>query len=144
MDHPKPTTKTTSTPPVLARRLARALSALADDLVNPYDESTDDFVPFAARLDPSKAFDDGALRAALQVADRYRLDKRELDPHAFDEWGEPYVSSYATLLKVMNATLTDLQVIWARAPGVVRVRVWFVGRMGTEWLVGLRTQSTET
>lgn len=144
MDHPKPTSKTPSTPPVLARRLARALSALADDLVNPYDESTDEFQPFAAKLDPAKSFDDGALRAALKVADRYRLDKRELDPHAFDEWGEPYVSSYTTLCKVMGATLTDLQVIWARAPGAVRVRTWFVGRMGNEWLVGLRTESTET
>ncbi|HYV43848.1 MAG TPA: hypothetical protein VFA20_03260 [Myxococcaceae bacterium] len=144
MDHPKPTTRTPTMPPVLARRMARALSALADDLVNPYDESTDEFTPFSARLDPAKPFDDAALRAALHVADRYRLDKRDMDPHAFDEWGEPYCSSYATLCKVMNATLTDIQVVWARAPGVVRVRTWFVGRMGTEWLVGLRTQSTET
>ena len=83
-------------------------------------------------------------RTALHVTDRYRLDHRELDPHAFDEWGEPYLSSYAALCKVMGATLTDLQVIWARAPGVVRVRTWFVGRMGTEWVVGLRTESTET
>jgi hypothetical protein len=144
MAHRKPTSRTITTPPVAGRQLARALSAIAGDLVNPYSESTDDFTPFSAPLDPSKPFDDAALRLALHVADRYRLDKRAMDPHAFDEWGEPYLSSYATLCKVMKATLTDIQVIWARAPGVVRVRVWFVGRMGTELLVGLRTQSTET
>ena len=44
----------------------------------------------------------------------------------------------------MSATLTDIQVVWARAPGVIRVRTWFVGRLGAEWLVGLRTESTET
>ncbi|HVE82606.1 MAG TPA: hypothetical protein VND93_07150 [Myxococcales bacterium] len=144
MDHPKPLSNLPRSPPVLARRVARALSALADDLVNPYDESTDEFAPFCARLDPEKSFDESSLRAALKVSDRYRLDTRELDPSAFDEWGEPYVSSYGALCKAMGALLTDVQVIWARAPGVVRVRTWFVGRLGKEWLVGLRTESTET
>jgi hypothetical protein len=129
---------------VLARRLARSLSTIADDLVNPYDESTDEFTPFSAPLGSAAAMDETALRKALGVADRYRLDKRELDPHAFDEWGEPYVSSYATLYKVMTSVFTDIHVIWARAPGVVRVRTWFVGRFGKDWLVGLRTESTET
>ena len=144
MNHPKPVSRTTSTPPALARRLAGALSELAHDLSNPYDESTDAFRPFSARLDSSKPFDEPALRAALHVAERYKLDTSELDTHAFDEWGEPYVSNYDALCKVMGAVLTDIHVVWARAQGVVRVRTWFVGRLGTEWLVGLRTETTET
>jgi len=139
------TSATTPTPPPLPRHLARALSTLADDLVNPYSESSDDeFRPFSAPLDPDRTFDEAALRAGLRVSDRYRLETREMDPGVFDEWGDPYDSSYALLYKVMSTTLTDLQVVWARAPGVVRVRCWFLGRLSADWLVGLRTMSTET
>ena len=45
---------------------------------------------------------------------------------------------------VMNATLTNLTRVTARAPGVVRVRSWVIGRLKGGWLVGLRTESTET
>jgi hypothetical protein len=45
---------------------------------------------------------------------------------------------------IMNATLTDLTRVTARAPGVVRVRTWVIGRLKSGWLVGLRTESTET
>jgi hypothetical protein len=144
----RPASRTTSRldspPQATALRMARSLSALAADLVNPYSESTDDFDPFYARLDPARPFDEAAVRAALSVSDRYHLDTRELDPEAFAEWGEPYVSAYALLHQVMTSTLTDLQVVKARAPGVVRVRTWFIGRLGAGWLVGLRTMSTET
>ncbi len=44
----------------------------------------------------------------------------------------------------MKATLTDTRRVSARAPGVVRVRTWLVGRFTGGWLVGLRTESTET
>ncbi len=144
MARPRSTGSKTAIPPEVAQRFARSLSALAADLVNPYSESTDDFDPFHARLIVGREFNEPALRAGLSVSERYQLDTRELDPHAFEEWGEPYVSAYALLYKVMSSTLTDLQVIKARAPGVVRVRTWFVGRLGDEWLVGLRTMSTET
>jgi hypothetical protein len=43
-----------------------------------------------------------------------------------------------------NSTLTDLTRVSARAPGVVRVRTWVLGRLAGGWLVGLRTESTET
>lgn len=137
------TAKPPHTPPIMAKRLARALAYVAEDLVNPYDESTDTFHGFNAPFD-SNALPEAALRAALHVSDRYRLDTWELDPHVFDESGEPYVSSYAILVSIMRATLTDVKVVVARAQGVVRVRTWIIGRLGDHWLVGLRTESTET
>jgi len=135
---------TAPSPLAPGKQVARALSVLAGGLVNPYDESTDAFTPFSARLSAAGPLDDAVLRQALGVSARYTLDRRDLDPHAFDEWGEPYVSIYATLHTVMTAVLTDTQVIWARASGVVRVRTWFVGRLGQDWLVGLKTMTTET
>jgi hypothetical protein len=44
----------------------------------------------------------------------------------------------------MRATLTDPSVAFARADGVVRVRMWLFGRTEDGWLVGLRSTITET
>jgi hypothetical protein len=45
---------------------------------------------------------------------------------------------------VMSATLTDISTAFARGANVVRVRMWLFGRMKGGWLVGLRSESTET
>ena len=51
--------------PILPTRLAHALSAIAQTLPNPWDESTDYFVPFSAELDISKPMNAANLRQAL-------------------------------------------------------------------------------
>ena len=111
-------------PAPLPKRLATAFAHVARDLVNAWDESTDAFRGFSAPFDAGAA---DALRQSLKVGSRFELDASALDPHAFDDWGEPWLSAYTTLAALMQATLTDVQVVHARAPGVVRVRTWVVG-----------------
>src|SRR5262247_682246 len=53
--------------PVLPTRLAHALSAIAQTLPNPWDESTDYFVPFSAEFDVSKPMNADSLRQVLDV-----------------------------------------------------------------------------
>ena len=60
-----------------------------------------------------------------------------------DNWGED-ARGFQLLEKVMRATLTDPSVAFARADGVVRVRMWLFGRTEDGWLVGLRSTITET
>ena len=131
--------------PSRAERLARALSLIASDLSNPWDESTDAFVPFHAPLADDVALDAQGLRAALGVASRFHLDVE--DPNlaeVADNWGGDDAVGYRLLDAVMRAALTDLKLVFARADNVVRVRTWLVGRLPGEGLVGLRTESTET
>jgi len=133
----------------LAGKLARALGALAKDLPNPASESDDYFHPFAVPMAAATPLTPESLKQALRVGDRYQMTLRPAD--AFleggsdpDNWGEEVASGFQLLTKVLRATLTDVSVANARAPGVVRVRLWLFGRDSNGTLVGLRSMSTET
>lgn len=132
--------------PVLAKRLAHALSVLAQTLPNPWDESTDYFTPFAAEMPDSEPMTAESLHKALAVGPGFRLDLDGVDLAATGaDYGDPVAAEGFNMLgAVMNATLTNLTRVTARAPGVVRVRSWVIGRLKGGWLVGLRTESTET
>ena len=128
-----------------AERLARAFSLVAFDLSNPWDESTDRFLPFHAPLADDVPLDAQGLRAPLRVGERFHLDVQ--DPNlgeVADNWGGDEPDDYRLLDAVMRAALTDLKLVFARADNVVRVRTWLVGRLPGQGLVGLRTESTET
>jgi len=142
--HPQTSQPSAAQP--LAVRLAHALSTLAAGLPNPWDESTDYFSPFHAELPAGAALDEATLRAALQVSSRYRLDIDGVDLDAVaTDWGdEEAAAGFRLLDAVMQASLSDLCKVSARAEGVVRVRTWVVGRFASGWLVGLRTETTET
>jgi hypothetical protein len=53
----KKTVPRNSTGPALPARLAHALSVIAESLPNPWDESTEYFVPFHAALAEGEALD---------------------------------------------------------------------------------------
>ena len=128
-----------------AGRLAQALDLIARDLSNPWDESTDRFLPFHAPLADDVPLDAQGLRAPLRVGERFHLDVQ--DPNlgeVADNWGGDEPDDYRLLDAVMRAALTDLKLVFARADNVVRVRTWLVGRLPGQGLVGLRTESTET
>ena len=131
---------------VLPKRLAHALSALAQTLPNPWDESTDYFTPFSAELPDEQALTPDTLRHALAIGPHFTVDLADVDLTATaDDYGDEEAARGFRLLDVvMKATLTDIRRISARAPGVVRVRTWLAGRFKGGWLVGLRTESTET
>jgi hypothetical protein len=134
-----------STGPILPKRLAHALSVLAETLPNPWDESTDYFTPFSAELADDQPINADTLRAALSIGERYRIDTSPADlAGAADGWDDDTARGFRTLDAVLRATLTDLTRVFARAEGVVRVRTWVVGRLKGGWLVGLRTETTET
>ena len=101
----------------LPARFARALGTLASGVPNPWDESDDYFRPFYVELPSVAVLDDATLRAALKVSSRYRLDVASinLDEVAGEAEGE-LAASYHLLGTVMNATLTEIQRINARAP----------------------------
>ncbi|HTP65370.1 MAG TPA: hypothetical protein VMJ66_08270 [Geobacteraceae bacterium] len=125
-------------------RIAKALSVLASGLLNPWDESTDDkFRPFSAPFPVKSPINGQTLRAALKIAPRYHIDISEMRSLAF-EAGEPDRSAFLLLQKVMKVSLNDIKVVYARAPGVVRVRMWILGRVKGGGLAGLRSESTET
>jgi len=131
--------------PLLPRRLARALSVLAETLPNPWDESTDYFTPFSAKLADDQALDPETLRTVLKIGMRYRVDTAGADLAAVaDGWDDPTAQGFRLLDSVFRATLTDVTRVFARAPRVVRVRTWVLGRLAGGWIVGLRTETTET
>ena len=132
--------------PALPKRLAHALSVLAETLPNPWDESTDYFTPFAAEMADSEPMTAESLHKALAVGPGFRLDLDGVDLAATGaDFGDDLAAAgFSMLGAVMNATLTSLVRVTARAPGVVRVRTWVIGRLKGGWLVGLRTESTET
>lgn len=134
-----------STGPIVPKRLAHSLSVLAETLPNPWDESTDYFTPFTAELADDQPLNHETLRVALHIGERYDID---LDPADFqavaDESDAETARGYRAVDAVMRATLTELTRVFARAPGVVRVRTWVLGRFEGGWLVGLRTETTET
>jgi hypothetical protein len=128
-----------------AERLARAFSLIASDLSNPWDESTDIFLPFHAPLADDVALDAQGLRAPLAIGGRFHLDVEEPNlQEVADNWGGDDAVGYRLLDAVMRAALTDLKLVFARADNVVRVRTWLIGRLPGEGLVGLRTETTET
>ncbi len=131
---------------MLAKRLAHALSVLAQTLPNPWDESTDYFTPFAAEMPDAEPMTAESLHKALAVGPTFSLDMDGVDLAATgaDYGDEVAAEGFSMLGAVMNATLTNLTRVTARAPGVVRVRTWVIGRLKGGWLVGLRTESTET
>jgi hypothetical protein len=129
--------------------LARALSTVAHQLPNPMDESTDYFRSFTAPLAAGTKLEAAAFQQALHVGRRYRIDFLSADDFFSnagdaDNLGEDTARGFRLLEKVMHATLTDLSVAFARADGVVRVRMWLFGRSEDGWLVGLRSTITET
>ena len=135
-------------PPAAIVNLARALAAVARHLPNPMDESTDFFRSFSAPYPAGASLDSATFHQALDVGSRYSIDLSSADDfftNAGDEdnWGED-ARGFQLLEKVMRATLTDPSVAFARADGVVRVRMWLFGRSEDGWLVGLRSTITET
>jgi hypothetical protein len=140
----------TSASGVQAVRLARALQALAKGLPNPWDESTDFFRQFTASMPAKTKLDAESFRAALRIGARYELDFSPAD-NILAKLGKDVASQgrdgadgFAQLRTVMRSTLKDLQLVFARGKGVVRVRVWLFGRTHDGTLVGLRSESTET
>src|SRR5262245_44963825 len=133
-----------------AVRLAGALHALARGLPNPWDESTDYFHRFVAAMPADTALDPESFRLALGVGSRYQIALSPADARlarladAEDDWGADIAGGFRQLHAVMRATLRDRSVAFARANGVVRVRLWLFGRTDDGTLVGLRSISTET
>jgi hypothetical protein len=135
--------------PVLASKLAKALAALARELPNPADESTDFFRSFVAPMPPDSRLDAGTFQQALKIGGRYKVALSSADALLSgagdpDNSGEEIAQGFRLLEKVMRATLSELSVAFARAKGVVRVRMWLFGRSDDGTLVGLRSTSTET
>jgi hypothetical protein len=86
---------------------------------------------------------------ALKIGARYRIDLSSADQLLSnggdpDGWGDEVAAGFRLLEKVMRATLSEVSVAFARATGVVRVRMWLFGRSEDGTLVGLRSTSTET
>jgi hypothetical protein len=135
-------------PPAAIVNLARALAAVARHLPNPMDESTDFFRSFSAPYPAGASLDPATFHQALNVGSRYGIDLSSADDFFTnagdsDNWGED-ARGFQLLEKVMRATLTAPSVAFARADGVVRVRMWLFGRSEDGWLVGLRSTITET
>lgn len=130
----------------MPKRLAQALSVLSETLPNPWDESTDYFTPFAAELADDQPLGAETLRHALQIGDRYQIDLAAVDLTAtgVDFGDETAAQGFHLVDLVMKATLSEITRVTARAHGVVRVRTWVLGRFKPGWLIGLRTESTET
>jgi len=135
--------------PVHATRLAAALQALSQGLPNPWDESTDYFRRFVAKMPVSTKLGVESFRAALKIGARYEIALASasevltgLSKSADD--GEEVIVGFRQLATVMRATLGELSLAFARGKGVTRVRVWLFGRAADGTLVGLRSISTET
>jgi hypothetical protein len=60
-----------------------------------------------------------------------------------DNWGDSALG-FRLLEKVMRASLSDINVAFARREGLVRVRMWLFGGAEDATLVGLRAMTTET
>ena len=145
----KATPTSSSSTQALASKLAKALHALASDLSNPADESSDSFYPFVASLSPDIKLDAAVFHRALKIGSRYKIDLSSADDllsgaEDADNSGEETAEGFRLLEKVMRATLSDLSVAFARGNNVVRVRMWLFGRSEDGSLVGLRSMTTET
>jgi hypothetical protein len=132
-----------------AIRLATSFQALADKLPNPWDESTDYFVAFAAGLPAETPLDAASFRAALGIAARYQIDLSPADAKlravgAQASWGDEIAAGFRALAQAMTAALGELWLAHARGDGVIRVRMWLFGRGADGTLIGLHSISTET
>src|SRR5215475_1468484 len=127
----------------MAEKIGRALAVLASDLPNPFDESTDFFRAFSAPFGVDDPITEASLRSALKVGSRYKLDISDLT-NLGEGWGDPEESYFRVLQSAMSATLRETKLVFARGPGVVRVRTWILGRPAAGGLAGLRTETTET
>src|SRR5215510_14581487 len=88
--------------PVLPTRLAHALSAITQTLPNPWDESTDFFVPFSAGIDQAKPTNADSLRKALDVGEHYQLDLAKVDLAATGaNFGDDTIAEGFSLLDVV-------------------------------------------
>ena len=63
----------------LASRLATALGAIARNLPNPADESTDYFRPFVASMPAAVRLNGDTFHRALKIGARYRIDLSSAD-----------------------------------------------------------------
>jgi hypothetical protein len=141
-----------SPPGPLASGLSVALATIARHahILNPWDESDDDFHAFAQGMAKNVALSADSFRAALGIGERYEIalgpaaDSLAELAGAGADWGQDVADGWALIAKIMNATLTDVSLAWARGKGVIRVRVWLFGRDPNGDLVGLRSMSTET
>jgi hypothetical protein len=133
-----------------AARLAGALAALAAELPNPWDESTDYFHGFAAVLASDQPLDAAGFRAALGIAARCEISLDRAEPRltALDaaqaSWGDDIAGGFRQLGQLMHAALGELWIAHARCDGAVRVPLWLFGRTGDGALVGLHSISTQT
>ncbi|MEO7734282.1 MAG: hypothetical protein ABIY55_25215 [Kofleriaceae bacterium] len=132
-----------------AIRLATSFQALADQLPNPWDESTDYFAAFAAGLAVGTALDGESFRRAAGVAAHYQIDlspasARLAAQGAQDSWGKDLADKFRALEQAMTAALGELWLAHARGDGVIRVRMWLFGRGADGALIGLHSISTET
>jgi hypothetical protein len=143
-------TKASAAPDPQAVRLSHALAALARGLPNPWDESDDYFHGFTAALPARGQLDSDGLRQALAIGARYQIvmspaaDKLTELGNAESDWGADIAGGFRQLATVMQATLSDLTLAFARGNGVIRVRVWLFGRAGDGSIVGLHSITTET
>ena len=133
-----------------AIRLAESFQVLADQLPNPWDESTDFFYAFAAALPAGTPLDAETFARALGVAAPLHV---ELSPAAAkltalgaaqSPWGPEIAGKFRALGQAMTAALGELSLAHARGDGVVRVRLWLFGRSADGTLIGVRSISTET
>jgi len=134
--------------PILAVKLSKALGALAHDLANPADESTDYFRSFVAVLPKTINLNADTFKQALKIGSSYKIDLSPADDfssNATDEnnWDEDS-AGFQLLEAVMRASLTDISLAFARRKGLVRIRLWLFGRAQDGTLVGLRAMTTET
>jgi Nuclease A inhibitor-like protein len=130
----------------LRARLAATFAVAARGLPNVFDESTDFLHGFSAVLPADQALSPATFKSALSVSSGFHIDFRA-GQDFFDatrESDEPQRSGYQLVETLMQATLSDLTVAFARRDGVVRVRMWLFGRTADGDLVGLKSESTET
>src|SRR5215467_276213 len=89
--------------PILPIRMARALSKIAEGVPNPWDESTDYFLPFYAKLDATIPITAESLRGVLKVGSRYSLDILPLDfASSGADWGDEIGVAFLELDTVMR------------------------------------------
>jgi hypothetical protein len=144
---PAPQLEPTASPEAI--RLARSFQALADQLPNPWDESTDYFAAFAAGLAAETPLDGEAFRRAAGVAASFQIDLSPASAKlaaqgAQDSWGKDVAGKFRALEQAMTAALGELWLAHARGDGVIRVRMWLFGRGRDGALIGLHSISTET
>lgn len=145
--------------PILAANLARALSALTRGLTYP-SESDYPFEPFWADLGPEEPLTAESFRTVAGIGRRYEIWIRPAQD-TFDRligmWkdatagagGEEgpyaeYASIFRMLATLMEAAMADLSTIHVGGEGVVRARIFLVGRLPDGRLAGLRSISIET